>query len=207
MTPRERLLTTLAHQRPDKVPKDISWGLTPALLETFRNETGCNDPDEYFGTDIRFVGLGISAERRSEEAVRRRAKFGPYLGDLPGETRITEWGTAHVPGSYLHFTQMVKPMQRFLSVSDLEAYPFPSFGEEWRLAHSRAEIRSFHERGLAVGGAMAETIFETAWELRGMQELFLDFVDHPGFAAFLLDRITDVRCDQARFFAERMSTS
>ena len=37
--------------------------------------------------------------------------------------------------------------------------------------------------------------------MRGMEELFVDFVANQDFAAYLLDRVTDVRVGQARFYA------
>ncbi len=49
---------------------------------------------------------------------------------------------------------------------------------------------------------MEWTIFEIAWHLRGMTELFADMAFNPAFAERLLDRITAIRCFQARRFAE-----
>jgi len=42
-----------------------------------------------------------------------------------------------------------------------------------------------------------------AWQMRGMEELLLDFQLNPDLAAYLLDRITEVRRRQARFFAQQ----
>ena len=49
---------------------------------------------------------------------------------------------------------------------------------------------------------MEWTIFEIAWHLRGMTELFTDMAFNPEFAERLLDRITAIRAFQARRFAE-----
>ena len=49
---------------------------------------------------------------------------------------------------------------------------------------------------------MEWTIFEIAWHLRGMTELFTDMAFQPEFAGRLLDRITAIRAFQARRFAE-----
>jgi hypothetical protein len=57
LTPRERVLRAVSRQKPDKVPKDTSWGFTPAVMEKFKQKTGCDDPEEYFGVEVRFVGL------------------------------------------------------------------------------------------------------------------------------------------------------
>ena len=201
LTSRERVLKAVSRQKPDKVPKDVSWGFSPQVMETFREKTGCEDPLEYFDIDVRFVGLYGPAEGATERLAQRRATFGRYYSDLPEGADVSEWGTAHVRGSFYHFTRMMLPMQSFTSIRELEAYPFPTFEEEWRRSDARQMIQSFHQKGLAACAAMAVTIFETVWQLRGMEELFRDFAEHPEFAAYLLDRVTDVRCSQARFFA------
>ncbi|NLF03224.1 MAG: hypothetical protein GX601_19845, partial [Anaerolineales bacterium] len=201
MTSRERVLAAVTHRQPDKVPKDISWGLTPAAMRLFRKHTGGDDPQDYFGIDIRFVGLSVPPTHEAAEVARRRTVFAPYLGDLPTHAGITEWGTGHVPGPSSDYYRYIKPMQRFRSVDELKSYPFPTFDEDWRREHARQQIAAHHARDLAVGGAMATTLFETAWQLRGMEELFVDFRFNQEFAAFLLDRMTEIRCQEARFLA------
>jgi uroporphyrinogen decarboxylase len=42
------------------------------------------------------------------------------------------------------------------------------------------------------------SLFERAWTLRGMENLMLDFVDHPGFVHELLGRIADYAIEQVR---------
>ncbi len=201
MTPRERVFRAVRRQRPDRVPKDTSWGLTPPVMETFRRKTGRDDPEDYFGVEIRFVGLDVPPERESESARQRREAFGRYYHDLPANAEYTEWGTAHVPGTYYHFTHLLPPMRQLTSLAEFERFPLPAFEESWRRAFAAEKIRRFHHGDLAVGAAMAVTIWEVAWQLRGMEELFQDFMDSPELAANLLDRITEVRCSQARFFA------
>jgi len=202
LTARQRLVTALSRGKPDRVPRDISWGFSPALLEVFRAKTGYSDPDEHFKTDVRFVFLEVPPERAEGEAEARRARFGRYFSDLPTDATFTEWGTAHVPGSFYHFVHQEMPMQSFAAVSELESYPFPTLCEPWRQGYASKRIADWHAQDLAVGGFLALTIFETAWALRGMEQLFSDFVENPEFARILLDRITDVQCQAARFFAE-----
>ncbi len=201
MTPRERILTAVSLQQPDRVPKDISWGFTPPVMETFREKTGHDDPNDYFGVDIRFAGLGIPADRQEAETIRRREAFAPYHPDLPANAELTEWGNALLPGTFYHFNRYLPAMRSFTSLAQFESYPFPTFEEEWRRQPAAESIRRFHSRDLAVGGGMATTIFEVAWQMRGMEELLLDFQLRPDLAAYLLDKVTEVRRSQARFFA------
>lgn len=201
MTPRERVLTAVSRQRPDKVPKDLSWGLTPAVQRIFQEKTGRDDPEDYFGIDIRFVGMSLPPEKQAEEARRRREVFAPYHPDLPEGATINEWGTAHIPGTFHHFQRHVPSMRSLSTLSEFEVYPYPDLAATERQPLAAAAVRRHHDRDLAVGGAMATTIFEVAWQMRGMEELLLDFTLRPELAASLLDRITEIRRRQARFFA------
>lgn len=207
LTPRERVLTAVSRQKPDRVPKDISWGFTPAVMETFQQKTGSQDPEEYFNIDVRFVGLDIPPEKNKEAEMERVSIFGKYYPDIPkdqlAQASISEWGTVYLPGSFYHFTQLVPPMRKFSSVQEVDTYPWPSFDEVWRTDFARQRIQDFHKRDLAVCGAMAVTIFEVIWQLRGMEELFTDFKFHPEIGSYLLDRITGLRCNMARFFASQ----
>lgn len=207
LTSRQRVLTAVNRQKPDRVPKDLSWGLTPKLMDEFRLKTGREDPDAYFKIDVRFVGLDLPPERAAQAQEERHALYARYYPQLPEAVYqaadVSEWGTAYVPGSFYHFTQLVPPLRQAHSLEDLKAFPFPTFNEDWRKAASAQRIRHFHEEGLAVGGAMAVTIFEVVWQQRGMEELFEDFIERPEMAEYLLDRLTDIRIQQARFFAQQ----
>jgi uroporphyrinogen decarboxylase len=203
LTPRERVAAAVNRQIPDRVPKDIAWGFTPAVMDTFRARTGCDDPEDYFGIEVRFVGMDVPPERAGQSEQDCLTHFARYYPPLPPGTTITEWGTAHLPGSLYHFTRIVPPMTAFDSLAQFESYPLPSFDEDWRDAYAAERIGRYHGRELAVAGAMAVTIFEVAWQMRGMEELFHDFRFNPAFAACLLDRITEIRCRMARFFAQQ----
>ena len=52
MTPKERVLTALRRKKPDKVPKDLSWGLSPGALAKFKKATGHEDYLDYFGVEF-----------------------------------------------------------------------------------------------------------------------------------------------------------
>jgi len=207
MTPRERVLTAMSRRVPDRVPKDLSWGLSPAAKATFREKTGSEDYLDYFGIETRVVGLELSKGWGSDyvspswETETKDGDFLKYLGDVSGDIRITEWGTGHVRGSMHHFTKPLFPMAQFESVREVEEYPFPTFSEAGRRLELVQKVEKFHRRDLAVMGGLACTIFEVSWQLRGMEQLFLDFSLNPEFAELLLDRVAEIRCGMARTYA------
>jgi uroporphyrinogen decarboxylase len=63
-------------------------------------------------------------------------------------------------------------------------------------------VASLHQDGLAVAGFLQQTLFELAWEMRGMEELLVDFYLNKPFADCLLDKITEIRCKMAARYAE-----
>jgi uroporphyrinogen decarboxylase len=197
MTSRERTLAVLAKELPDFLPRELK--LTPALLEVLQTRTGANDPAEYFRLDVRDVYFAPPTSF---------ADFSAYYPDglprfwNPAGWEVGEWGVGVTDGSMYHFIHLEHPMKRLTTIEELEHYPFPDLTPLVRHQHLEGQVWELHERGLFVIGFMEWTIFEIAWHLRGMTELFSDIAFNPSFAAQLLDRITAIRCFQARRYAE-----
>ena len=59
MTSRQRVLATIAHQEPDRVP--YSLRLVPELLDMVQSKIGTRDYPEYFGHDIRYIPEPVPA--------------------------------------------------------------------------------------------------------------------------------------------------
>ena len=196
MTPRERTLAVLARERPDRLPRELK--LTPPLLEAFHQRTGSNDPAEYFALDVRDVFFAPPGPLPD---------FSPYypegvptLWNPPG-WEVGEWGVGVTGCSTFHFVHIEHPMRRLTTIEELERYPFPDLTSPQRHQNLAGDVKTLHDRGLFAIGFMEWTIFEIAWHLRGMEELFDDLTFNPLFAVRLLDRITEIRCAQARLYA------
>ncbi|NPV54477.1 MAG: hypothetical protein HPY71_13340 [Firmicutes bacterium] len=195
MKPRERVLTTLNRSLPDRIPKYFEF--TPPVLETFRKMTGAEDPAEYFDLEVRKVEFAPS---------RKVIDFSRYLGNLPPGSTVNEWGIGFIKGSgYAHFEDMVHPLARAKSIEEIEEYPFPDLTEEYRWRDVIKEVEEWHRRGYAVMGLppfFDGTIFETAWGLRGLENLLMDFVQNEAFAAALLDKVTSLSEETAAIMAK-----
>ena len=57
MNSRKRLLTALSRGVPDRVPRDLSWGFSPAFYEKFKQNTGATDYENILGLIIATCGL------------------------------------------------------------------------------------------------------------------------------------------------------
>ncbi len=120
----------------------------------------------------------------------------------PG-TRIDRWGVAHEPGSKaaFHMTYMHNPMADFDSVEQIESYPFPVLQEEG-FAAQQEQIAAIHAADKAAMGELQCSIWETAWYMRGMENLMCDMMSEDPMATVLLDKVTDISVQNAVSFAK-----
>jgi uroporphyrinogen decarboxylase len=191
MTKRERVFTAMDRRQPDRVPK--SAGFTPAVQAKFEEMTGQTDAAAYFDYDSTAVGFAGPAQMPD---------FTPWYPDgLPEGTGISEYGTAHKPGSFLHFWQLDFPLKRASSVAELEDFPWPDYTPAYRHGHLEADVARLHQDGWYVQGAVGH-IWENCWQITSMEKLMMDFIEHPDQAAYVLDRVTENALIMAKRFAE-----
>ncbi|MGI6539177.1 MAG: uroporphyrinogen decarboxylase family protein [Bacillota bacterium] len=194
MVPRERVLAALRRQVPDRVPMYMEF--TPPVVDKFHSITGSSDPADYFDLDIREVSF---------EPCKKVADFSMYLGELPPGSNVNEWGVGEVKGSgWSHFVDFVHPLQKAATAKEIEDYPFPDMTQEYRWQHIPKAVKRWHELGYAVRGLppfYGGTVFETAWALRGLENLLVDFVQNRAMAGALLDRVTDISKGTATILA------
>lgn len=120
----------------------------------------------------------------------------------PGTT-IDHWGVAREPGSAaaFHMTYMHHPMEDFDSVEQIECYPFPVYHSEG-LEVQRAFVEKMHAQDRPVIGGMQCTVWETAWYMRGMENLMCDMMGEDPMAEVLLDKVTDIAIQRAVSFTK-----
>ena len=194
MNARERVLTSLAHKEPDRVPFAMTE-LTPGFSEKFTAMTGSTNVHEYFEADMRHVDfLGMSDEELE-------SKYRCYHSH--DVERFNDWGTGFKRGSMYHFEHFIPSLTDARSIKDIESYPLPDYSNEKYWGHLRQQVEEYHQRGLAVGGRLEMTLFEVAWQIRGMDNFMMDMYLHPEWNELLLDRIMEIRI----FMAEKLAES
>ena len=196
MTPRDRVLTTLSRKEPDKVPKYIRF--TPEMKVKVRESIGTDNYEDYFEIEIRRVGFKLT---------KKLPNFLSYYGEsLPKNTYFDDWGIPFVTGSEDQMKRELYPMAGFKNEQEVLEYPWPDFMSSYRHEDLEEEVKRLHDQGYAVIGRLTEIsggfIFETAWQLRGMDNLLVDFYDNPKLARVLLDKITEINAQVSARFAE-----
>ena len=197
MTPRQRVITALNREVPDRVPFEIFLGLTPGMLETFVAQTGSEDPDEYWNFPVR------SVRHRSPPFHSLWRTYAAYYDDhLPAGATINQFGVVRALGSTQHFVRQMHPLKDATAVEAAVDFPLPDPTDPAHHNHLKTAVSALHARDLAVQGELIVTIFETAWSIRGLVETLTDFSLNPDLIGALFDRLTDQRVVEAEQMAE-----
>ena len=194
MNERENILAILRREPYEWMPAQFS--LCPSLKEEYCRRTQSNkEYEEYFD----FPWRGI-------QDIHVREDKSQYLGYYPGLKEgsvIDRWGVAHEPGSEAakHMTYMRCPLKGIDSLAEIKAYPLPDFAGG-DASHQKLQADAIHAKGLAVMGNMQCTIWETAWYIRGMEDLMMDMLSEDPIAEYILDAVTERAVLRACAFAK-----
>jgi uroporphyrinogen decarboxylase len=197
MNPRERVLTTLAHKEPDRVPIDL--GGTPTGIEveaydrlkellgfngktkTFvRNHAEVDEPVlERFGIDTRY--LRIKPPRGFKLTIEADNSYLDYWG--------TRWKK---PPSSLYWDMVDYPIKE-ATLDALNRYQWPDPDDPGHIEGLRERAESLCESTdyALVVDMIGLGVFEHAWTIRGFENFLADLVVSQKFAEALLQRIAE----------------
>ncbi len=210
MTPRERVLTAINHEEPDRVPIVIgvnnATGMKMKPYQGIKQIAGIEAPDNYI---YDWPELG-TAEIDEETLLRLRSDVRGVLDQEPAEILKTRrerephgdcydsWGCGQMeitPGDWF---PGIHPLADARTIEDLDAYPnWPDMTDPSRVAHVRE-----HARQLAADDQYAIMAtpwllfpFERAHAMQGMETFLLNMAMDPEFARAFLEKIAD-HCKQ-----------
>jgi len=164
-------------------------------MKVYREKTGTSlCPEEYFDFDTRWININ---------PCRKNTDFSKYFGGTVQENTVfNEWGIGMVPGSIEHFTEIrYHPLKDYKTVEELTDYEWTDLDAGYRYEGLAEKINEYHNRGYAVLGDMYCTIYETAWAMRGMEDLLMDFYLNEDMARVICNKIGALRVKQAEMYA------
>jgi uroporphyrinogen decarboxylase len=204
ITPRDRVLTSLAHEEPDRVPLIIgtsnTTGLKMAAYRRLKAHMGVDAPDRYI---YDWPELGTAA--LDEETLRRlgadaRGVLDRFPADVyrrnqarpPHAPFVDDWGTGQVeiaPGSWF---PGVHPLSEARTIEAIELYPWPDMDDPSRIAHVHAEAERLRRENefAVIGTQWLLSPFERACAMQGMEAFLMSMALSPDVARALLARIT-----------------
>ncbi len=174
MNSRERVLAAVAHEEPDRTPRDF-WAEPPTLnhLLAYLGHSEEELVLRHLEVDIRHldaisppeqeVGEGIYQNFWGERYTYLQTEWGPYRQDVLGALADVN------------------------SLAEIEAFPWPS--PDWLDYSLLAEQSRRHEQYAQLYG------FADVWQrpalVRGWEKMFLDMVDHPDWVHYICSKFTD----------------
>ncbi len=187
MTPKERVLTTLASRPADRVPIDYSAnpGIDKRLKQHFR--LAANDGDgllQALGVDFRRVWASYAGKRLHAEVPDRS---------------IDEWGIhrryiQHESGGY--WEQCDFPL-READEQQVADWPLPS-PDNYDYSQVAARCRQCRDFALVVGGAGIPDIINGNGMLRGMEQTLIDLISDDPAGMLLARRRSEINLEMLR---------
>jgi len=184
MNPRERVLTSLEHKEPDRVPMLSSF--TPEFANKLREKLNLEDKlfNPHGGTDHELeVKVGndvlLNAQGFANSYYQNLDK--DYTDEWGVGWKIVKYNTKFGNGKY---TEIVKhPLE---DLNNLNSYIAPDPTIEDKYLPSRELVEKFGKE-YPIMGVIVCTIFESAWALRGLDNLMMDFLTNEELANKILD--------------------
>jgi len=218
LTSRERVLTAIHHEQPDRVPLVIgvsnATGVKMRPYKGIKDIIGLQAPDNYI---YDWPELG-TAEIDEETMCRLHSDVRGVLDLEPEKIRkrncerdphsdyIDSWGSGQTEISPGDWFPSVHPLPEALTAEDLDAYQgWPDMDDPTRIAHVRDNARRLAEENQFAILATPWLLFpfERAYAMQGMDTFLLNMARDPDFARALLEKIA-VYCKQlmGRFLEE-----
>ncbi len=174
MNNRERVLAAVAHQEPDRTPRDF-WAEPPTLNHLLAYFGYSNEEQvlRHFDVDIRHldavspperqVGNGVYQNFWGERYIYEQTQWGPYRQDIPGALADAK------------------------SLADLEAFPWPT-PDCCDYSLLAEQCRQHEQYALMYG-------FADVWQrpalVRGWEGMFLDMAGQPDWVHYICRKFTD----------------
>ena len=185
MTHRERVAASLNREQPDRCPMQISFtpefarrledDLQVKQLKSHNPHGGGNtyELERTIGEDMLLTSVGWANSYYMQS--------GAYTDEWGIGWKPIRYETSFGPG---HYTEIAS--HPLADDRAIEGYspPDPHRPELYRDAASTVEQ---YKREYWIVGVTVTTIFETAWALRGMDRLLMDFIMDPDLAERILD--------------------
>jgi uroporphyrinogen decarboxylase len=224
LSPRQRVLTAVQHHQPDRVPVDFL--ATPEIWEKLVAHFGLDgaeiDHGGYFSPEREAILRQLEVDCRlisydmfcaPPEAALHAGGDIDWWTSLARSTPNRMWRQLMPDGSaydiWGHHTRSVQnasgfyeefaswPLRAAQSVAELAQYTWPE-PDWWDFSSLREAITKINPQKTYQLRFRAGTMFESAWQLRGMEEFLVDLASDPALPEYILDRITEVVVENTR---------
>jgi len=203
MNSRERVLKTLNHEEPDRVPVDIGGTSCTTMVEpvykkllkryhvndhqygiihsVMRSVDICEEVKDLLSSDTDIMCLNEPSGGRIE---------------LTASGFVDEWGINYRKskvGDDFYYDICKNPLAN-ANLEDLKNYPWPDPFDKVRYKGLKEKAKELAEKNrFVLGNILESAIFEIAWAMRGFAKFLMDLIINKEFAHALLEKITFIQ--------------
>jgi len=217
MTPRQRVLTALNHEIPDRVPIDLGGNQTGIHKDAYRNlARNLGLPDkveimdavqqlarpserllERFRVDTRYVAAGPASNWKG--SIVKAERGGRVWHDLTDEFGV-RWSMPDDQPLYMDIT--LHPLA-LATIKDVRDYAWPKGDDPSRFVGLRERaLRLRRETPYAVVSGISGVVYEICWYLRGLEQWFCDLLTNSELCEAMLDQTLKYWLDWFRLFLD-----
>ena len=208
MTPRERMRNAASHLPVDRPPLDLGSTVNSSITKpAYKKLCAHLGLDEYAETEL--ISKAMQVVIPAEEVLKRlNIDTRPVYCNPPDhdETKIVsedefidEWGirfkAAYRNDELLYFDVVDSPLADASTAQDIETHDWPAPEDPGRFRRLREKAkRLYEETDFAVVGHMGDTsIYQLCWDLRGMEQFFMDMLIDKAIAKALLEKVYQIQ--------------
>ncbi len=216
MTSRERIMTAVSRQEPDRVPIDIGGGTSTTLVveayDNLKKHLGIEAGEtQTLSKQYRSARLDdVVLQRLGSDCYPLRARSPMNWTPPPSEedTFVDIWGVKWRKIWYRDFAfcwEIAESPLADAGVDDIERHAWPDPHDPGYVAGLKDDARALFEETEYAIEASCEfySFFETAYAMRGYEQLFVDFIQNPEFVTALFEKLLEINiAGTERFLAE-----
>jgi uroporphyrinogen decarboxylase len=217
MNSRDRVLKSLRHEIPDRVPIDLGGfqtGIHRSAYERLINHLGiedditildpvqqlakpCEELLQRFHVDIRYITA--HGPDGFDESIKQTTRNGRMWHDLWDEFGVI-WSMPDDQKLYMDISH--HPLAE-ATIDDLDDYPFPDGSDPTSFTGVRdTALKMRNETPYAISTGIGGVVYEYCWYMRGLEQWFVDMIENPGFCEALLDKTLKFWMDYHTGFME-----
>ncbi|MBN2137050.1 MAG: hypothetical protein JW720_04535 [Sedimentisphaerales bacterium] len=204
MTSRQRLVKTLNHETPDRVPIDLGGFQTgihkraytelldylgiddePAIMDPVQQlAKPCEEVLRRFHVDTRYICA--HGPDSFKGGIEQNERAGRLWHDLKDEFGVV-WSMPDDQQLYMDISH--HPLAE-AAIDTIADYPFPNGGDPTRFTGVRDQALELRNNTpYAISTGIGGVVYETCWYMRGLERWFMDMIENPGFCEALLDQM------------------
>lgn len=202
LTSRERVLATLNHEKPDRVPIVIgasnATGIKMVTYRRLKKLLNLEAPERYL-YDFPELGTALIDEpilerlhvdvrgvldREPQHILERNANR------EPDSMYFNSWGGGVTKAGPDNWFPSYHPLAETHSIEDLEKYAWPDMDDPTRVAHVRAEAQKLRQENkyALMGTPWLAFPVERAYEMQRMDKFYYNMGKYPDFVVELLKK-------------------